>query len=307
MGLGREQRSQVGIGTLIVFIGMVLVAAIAAGALLDSAGYLQSQSEETGQESTSQTSDRVLVTGVMAEEHVSSDGSEVFNVSVMLASGASSINLSEATIQIITDDQIVHTIHRDRANSGGIEFGVHPVVDDDNSLSSSNVLTDGDRAILVFDVGSNTVNLNGTNVDTSNLNAQAAGESVTVRVLAGSGGGSESTFSLSDTLDWVPASATITEIDASGCTDSGCGRAHGGTGVNVTATFSDAENDDVLVEAQDPDGQVITSRTLSTSGGTVTVPLDSAFIDDGADIEVRVYDGDLLDEDTCQEGTICNP
>lgn len=54
-------RAQVGIGTLVIFIAMVLVATIGAGVLIDTAGLLQTKAENTGQESTAEVTNRLMV------------------------------------------------------------------------------------------------------------------------------------------------------------------------------------------------------------------------------------------------------
>jgi flagellin-like protein len=108
-----EERGQVGIGTLIVFIAMVLVAAIAAGVLINTAGFLQTKSEATGQEASSQVSNRVTV--VAATGDVTGEANDAYkngtvryvNLTVMRSAGAENINLSSATIQWIGPDNAV--------------------------------------------------------------------------------------------------------------------------------------------------------------------------------------------------------
>ncbi|TKX69672.1 archaellin/type IV pilin N-terminal domain-containing protein [Halorubrum sp. SP9] len=104
--LDEEERGQVGIGTLIVFIAMVLVAAIAAGVLINTAGFLQTQAEATGEESTSQVSDRLQV--VSTSGNVTEDGGNyvVDNVTFIVAKapGAGLIDLGETTVQVIGQD-----------------------------------------------------------------------------------------------------------------------------------------------------------------------------------------------------------
>ncbi|PAU83608.1 flagellin [Halorubrum salipaludis] len=95
-----DERGQVGIGTLIVFIAMVLVAAIAAGVLINTAGFLQTQAEATGEESTSQVSDRVQI---VSQSGNVTDSQEVDKLQIILAKapGAGNIDLNETSVELI--------------------------------------------------------------------------------------------------------------------------------------------------------------------------------------------------------------
>jgi len=108
-----EDRGQVGIGTLIVFIAMVLVAAIAAGVLINTAGFLQSQAEATGQESTDLVSERIEVTstvGIVEDNSTQTYGQNVdgntqnlsqVRIGVAGAPGADQIDLNKTTLQVV--------------------------------------------------------------------------------------------------------------------------------------------------------------------------------------------------------------
>nr|WP_232820456.1 archaellin/type IV pilin N-terminal domain-containing protein [Halorussus litoreus] len=125
VALSSHERAQVGIGTLIVFIAMVLVAAIAAGVLINTAGVLENRAEQTGQEATGQVSDRLVVvsahghvtdevvnSGIKTREDVMPNESvDTVELTVALSPGAGSVNLSRATVSWIGPKNSVTLVH----------------------------------------------------------------------------------------------------------------------------------------------------------------------------------------------------
>ena len=129
----KNDRGQVGIGTLIVFIAMVLVAAIAAGVLINTAGFLQTKSQATGQQSAAQVSNRIQV--VSAYGNVSAnDRVDLVNISVMRSAGADNINVTKATINWIGPQKA--TTLTWGATAGAKKFSTEQIAGDDKVLKA---------------------------------------------------------------------------------------------------------------------------------------------------------------------------
>ena len=143
-----DNRAQVGIGTLIVFIAMVLVAAIAAGVLINTAGLLQAQAQQTGAETTSEVSD-ILQVGTVVGEAIDTVGSgenaniTTINASLKLASGSDPINVSEASYTLATGDNATIVNGNSKLNDG-VRFVQRQGVD-----GSATTLSDQDDMIIV--------------------------------------------------------------------------------------------------------------------------------------------------------------
>jgi flagellin FlaB len=176
-----DKRGQVGIGTLIVFIAMVLVAAIAAGVLVNTAGFLQETAEQTGAESQAQVSDRLQVINAYGDVVAGAgagDPNRVTDISFTFkkAAGANPVNVDAVSYIVIDGSGTpvvgeVSALDKTTTAGTGSFAGIDGVLFDATANPDRLVLQDNDDRLIVT--------VRGLNVD--------AGDEVTVEFVAESG------------------------------------------------------------------------------------------------------------------------
>ena len=166
-----EDSGSIGIGAMIVFIAMVLVAGIAASVLIQTSTTLESQAMATGAETTNEVAGGIAVFDI--EGHTSGAGGVVdaLAITVRPRAGSPEIDLNE-TIIIITEGTTKVLLAYDFADSGhfnasvdtadgevfGVnysdltneEFGILVLEDADTSLTQyAPVINRGDKVMLI--------------------------------------------------------------------------------------------------------------------------------------------------------------
>jgi flagellin-like protein len=109
--LTTRDRGQVGIGTLIIFIALVLVAAVAAGVLVNTAGELQSRASDTGEDAQAQVSNQIDVVSATGNDNNTDSTVERVTFVVKKSPGSDPIDLSAATIQYTSADSSATLSH----------------------------------------------------------------------------------------------------------------------------------------------------------------------------------------------------
>ncbi|MDS0293908.1 archaellin/type IV pilin N-terminal domain-containing protein [Halogeometricum luteum] len=100
-----RDRGQVGIGTLVVFIAMVLVAAVAAGVLINTAASLQATAEDVGRQSVDRVVDGVDVVGATGhvtgtvDDGVPNRTVDTVRLWIRPRAAAGDVNVSDLTVK----------------------------------------------------------------------------------------------------------------------------------------------------------------------------------------------------------------
>ena len=115
------RKAEMGVGTLIIFISLLLVAAVAAGVLIQTAGSLQQQALSTGSQATGQISTNAIALEVSATD--GQDGQiDTFYQVMKLAPGSDPIRLDDVTLTFATSNTSQTLTYTTNESEMGSEF-----------------------------------------------------------------------------------------------------------------------------------------------------------------------------------------
>ena len=102
----KNNSGDVGIGTLIVFIAMVLVAAVAAAVLIQTSGVLQQKAQSTGTEAMTEVSSNLKVDNIVGTANA--NNVSALNISLTLSAGGEDIDMGQVVVNFINDEKLAN-------------------------------------------------------------------------------------------------------------------------------------------------------------------------------------------------------
>lgn len=171
-GKKNNELGAIGIGAMIVFIAMVLVAGVAASVLISTSNSIQSQAQKTGAQTTREVSSGLTVFQVLGEVWVNgttyndithlavtvsakpgSDKIDLNNTYILMSDGSQKALLTYGGYNNLTlwDSSVNGDIFASItwANLNSEKFGIGILQDYDGSMSQTNpVINRGDKAVI---------------------------------------------------------------------------------------------------------------------------------------------------------------
>jgi flagellin FlaB len=163
-----DDEADVGIGTLIVFIAMVLVAAVAASVIMQTAENLQQRAYAVGKQTIRDVSTGLRVIGVTGYTDVNKTKLEYLAIAITPRAGSYDVDLNKTLLYIQLDNYSVLSLNLaskvNRVTEGGIfntlnlsrlnatNYGVIAIHDRDGSIMKTNGISTSDQAMLIVNL-----------------------------------------------------------------------------------------------------------------------------------------------------------
>jgi flagellin FlaB len=163
-----DDEADVGIGTLIVFIAMVLVAAVAASVIMQTAENLQQRAYAVGKQTIRDVSTGLRVIGITGYTDVNKTKLEYLAIAITPRAGSYDVDLNKTLLYIQLDNYSVLSLNLaskvNRVTEGGIfntlnlsllnatNYGLIAIHDRDDSIMKTNGISTSDQAILIVNL-----------------------------------------------------------------------------------------------------------------------------------------------------------
>jgi len=145
----KKKKGAVGIGTLIIFIAMVLVAAVAAAVLINVSGILHQRSMETGKEAINTVTSNIMVTYIIGQADGNYSNLNIFYVVITAAAGAGEIDVAQMIIRVGNgvNETIQKYANGDTYAADGENFTATELRDPNNLFTNETAVIDGSSLI----------------------------------------------------------------------------------------------------------------------------------------------------------------
>ena len=166
--LKNNNNADVGIGTLVVFIAMVLVSAVAASVIMQTAESLQMRAQAVGKQTIRDVSSGMRIIGITGYTDAQKTKIEYLAIAVTPRAGSEDIDLNKTLLYLQFNNYTVLSLNPNEKSSapteGGIfatlnlsnlnatNYGVIAVHDADNSIFNSNGLSTSDQVMLIINL-----------------------------------------------------------------------------------------------------------------------------------------------------------
>lgn len=172
-----DEKALIGIGTLIVFIAMILVAAVAASVIIQTSENLQQRAQSVGTQTIREVSSGIVIQDIAGYTNENRTKIQYMAILVRPRAGSKDIDLSLVTTTVLYNNLSVLTLNTSRViavntdnktvfytplASGSnatifddltsIEYGIIAIHDYDSSVTNTHGMNSGDRVYFILNL-----------------------------------------------------------------------------------------------------------------------------------------------------------